>query len=144
MANRNGKSKTIYMILGVLVVLGIIVTAYFLLQGNGNDPGGGGGGGGSGGCTPIGDEVVDNVDTYYRPPNATSCKGWDCKIYGQFCPQGVTGADDTGYLCSAVGKWVAATIDQGRCRPHTCIDNYEFFSGKCVESAPGLPTGHTK
>ena len=37
--------------------------------------------------------------------NATSCKGWNCRIEGQICPQGVPGASAGDFICTN-SKWV--------------------------------------
>jgi hypothetical protein len=37
-------------------------------------------------------------------PDATSCAGWNCKIQGQICPQGVPGASAGNFICRN-SKW---------------------------------------
>lgn len=37
--------------------------------------------------------------------NATSCKGWQCNIPGQVCPQGVPGASGADFVCGEDNKW---------------------------------------
>merc|ERR1719494_1123543 len=45
--------------------------------------------------------------------DATSCRGWDCTVEGQYCPPGVPGSSDVGYCCKNK-KWNAGQCGHRR------------------------------
>jgi hypothetical protein len=54
------------------------------------------------------------LPTLKVPPikDATSCRGWDCSIEGQICPQGVPGASEGDYQCTN-SRWVLESKNTG-------------------------------
>ena len=53
----------------------------------------------------VGLVLVSHSSAQTGIPDATSCKGWNCSIEGQICPQGVPGASAGDFICTN-SKWV--------------------------------------
>ena len=65
--------------------------------------------------------------------DATSCKGWNCNIEGQICPQGVPGASGGDFICTN-SKWVEMAKS---CKGWNCSIEGQI----CPKDVPGASAG---
>ena len=127
-ANASGGGSSTYYIIGVLVVLSIIVAAYFLLR-KGNDPDDGDA------CTPTDDETVDNADTYVVKDD--TCVPDTC-IDGYQLSAGTCELELDETTCTPTDDEKVDNADiyvvkDDTCVPDTCIDGYAIAGSACVE-----------
>ena len=66
--------------------------------------------------------------------DATSCKGWNCNIEGQICPQGVPGASAGDFICTN-SKWgqIRRHGKQWPGRDPTCTGEYRHLNADVCE-----------